>query len=139
MVCSSVIIINRGAIVAQGPIDTLVEQFFPTARVHVQLAGPLDAVRAALHKIPGVVAVHDVAATGDEAAAFVIESSRGRDVRAEVFLLAAEQRWPLLELRRVGMTLEEVFMRIVAGEETEASAARVGHERAADVDAEVTA
>ena len=33
MVCSGVIIINKGAIVAQGPIDTLVEQFFPTARV----------------------------------------------------------------------------------------------------------
>src|SRR5207237_1847235 len=33
MVCSSVVIINKGVIVAQGPIDTLVEQFFPTARV----------------------------------------------------------------------------------------------------------
>ena len=31
MVCSGVMIINKGAIVAQGPIDTLVEQFFPTA------------------------------------------------------------------------------------------------------------
>jgi len=34
MVCSGVIIINRGSIVAQGPIDRLVEDFFPTARVH---------------------------------------------------------------------------------------------------------
>ena len=29
MVCSGVVIINKGTIVAQGPIDTLVEQFFP--------------------------------------------------------------------------------------------------------------
>jgi len=50
---------------------------------------------------------------------FVVESARGRDVRAEIFQLAAQQRWRLLELRRMGMTLEEVFMRIVAGEETE--------------------
>jgi len=39
-------------------------------------------------------------------------------VRAEIFQLAAQQRWNLRELRRVGMTLEEVFMRVVAGEET---------------------
>ena len=39
-------------------------------------------------------------------------------MRAEIFQLAAQQRWSLRELRRVGMTLEEVFIRIVAGEES---------------------
>jgi gliding motility-associated transport system ATP-binding protein len=136
MVCGSVIIINKGAIVAQGPIDTLVEQFFPTSRVHVQLDGPLDAVRAALQKISGVVTVHEAPPTGDPAPGFVVESPRDRDVRAEVFRLAAEQRWPLLELRRVGMTLEEVFMRIVAGEETDGTGTT---EAAVPVGREVTA
>src|SRR6185369_2858473 len=37
MVCSSVVIINKGVIVAQGPIDMLVEQFFPSSRVEVEL------------------------------------------------------------------------------------------------------
>src|SRR5436190_12765605 len=59
MVCSDVIIINRGSIVAHGPIDRLVEDFFPTARVHVQLDGPPAAVREGLARIPGVVAVQD--------------------------------------------------------------------------------
>src|SRR5438477_47828 len=59
MVCSGVIIINKGAIVAQGPIDTLVEQFFPTARVHVQIAGPYAAVLEGLVRLPGVLAVHE--------------------------------------------------------------------------------
>jgi ABC-2 type transport system ATP-binding protein len=122
MVCSGVIIINKGSIVAQGPIDSLVEQFFPTARLHVQLAGPVTAMRDALRGIPGVVAVQDDPPAGDTAHAFVVESPRGRDVRAEVFQLAAQQKWDLLELRRVGMTLEEVFIRVVAGEETDGSA-----------------
>jgi ABC-2 type transport system ATP-binding protein len=122
MVCSGVIIINKGSIVAQGPIDSLVEQFFPTARLHVQLAGPVTAMREALRAIPGVVAVQDDPPAGDTAHAFVLESPRGRDVRAEVFQLAAQQKWDLLELRRVGMTLEEVFIRVVAGEETDGSA-----------------
>src|SRR5207247_8870153 len=59
MVCSGVMIINKGAIVAQGPIDTLVEQFFPTARVHVQIAGPYAAVLDGLRGMTGVLDVHD--------------------------------------------------------------------------------
>src|SRR6185436_11683479 len=38
MVCTGVVIINKGSIVAQGPIDSLVEQFFPHSRVQVELA-----------------------------------------------------------------------------------------------------
>ena len=121
MVCSGVIIIHKGAIVAQGPIDTLVEQFFPTARVEVQIVGPAAAVRDGMRRIPGVLAVQEGTAA-DGVGTWVVEAPRGRDVRAEIFQLAAQQKWELRELRRVGMTLEEVFIRVVAGEETSAEA-----------------
>jgi hypothetical protein len=64
--------------------------------------------------------VEERAAT-DGASRYVVESARGRDVRGEIFQLAAAQKWGLVELRQVGMTLEEVFMKIVAGEETDAA------------------
>ena len=116
MVCSGVIIINKGSVVAQGPIDSLVEQVFPTARVEVEIVGPPPAVRDRIRSIAGVLSVEDQM-VGNGAARYVVETARGRDVRAEIFKLAAQQHWDLLELRRVGMTLEEVFIRIVAGEE----------------------
>jgi ABC-2 type transport system ATP-binding protein len=122
MVCGGVVIINNGAIVAQGPIDTLVEQFFPTSRVEVEIVGPPAAVREGMGRIAGVVAVQELAATNG-AGRYLVESTRGRDVRGEIFQLAAQQRWSLLELRRVGTTLEEVFIRIVAGEQAEAEPA----------------
>jgi ABC-2 type transport system ATP-binding protein len=122
MVCGGVVIINRGSIVAQGSIDRLVEQFFPTARVEVEIAGPRAAVRDGLQAVPGVVRVEEAIAAGDGSGRFVVESARGRDVRAEIFQLAAQQKWSLLGLRQVGMTLEEVFIRVVAGEESEAAA-----------------
>jgi len=111
-----VVIINKGSIVAQGPIDTLVDQFFPTARVEVEIVGPPAAVHSAMRGIPGVVAVQGVTVT-DSAGRYVVEAARGRDVRAEIFALASQQRWSLLELKRVGTTLEEVFIRVVAGEQ----------------------
>jgi len=122
ILCDAVIIINKGAIVAQGPIEALVEQFFPTARVEVEIVGPPPAVRDRIRAIPGVLSVQDQAVTNGDGR-YVVEAARGRDVRAEIFRLAAQQRWDLLELKRVGMTLEEVFIRVVAGEEAAAGEA----------------
>jgi ABC-2 type transport system ATP-binding protein len=116
MVCGGVVIINRGSIVAQGPIDTLVEQFFPTSRVEVEIVGPAAAVQEGMRRIDGVVSVQELVMTNG-AGRYLVESGRGRDVRGEIFQLAAQQRWGLLELRRVGTTLEEVFIRVVAGEQ----------------------
>jgi ABC-2 type transport system ATP-binding protein len=116
MVCQGVIIINKGSIVAQGPIDRLVEQFFPTARVQLQVAAPARVVTPEISRITGV---HTVEAQGmvDGVATYIVEAARDRDVRGELFRLAADQKWDLRELRRIGMTLEEVFIRVVAGEE----------------------
>ena len=52
MVCSGVVIINKGMIVAQGPIDTLVEQFFPPHGCEVEIAGPPAAVRDGMRRDP---------------------------------------------------------------------------------------
>jgi gamma-glutamylcyclotransferase (GGCT)/AIG2-like uncharacterized protein YtfP len=65
------------------------------------------------------VSVQDLAVTNG-AGRYVVESPRERDVRGEIFQVAAQQQWKLLELRRVGTTLEEVFIRVVAGEQTAA-------------------
>ena len=119
MVCDGVIIINRGRIVAQGTQTELVEQVFPTARIEVEVGGPRDAVLAALRSVPGVLRVDDLG--GAEATArFLVESPRGRDVRGEVVQLVSARGWRLLELHQVGMSLEEVFIRVVAGEDAEA-------------------
>jgi ABC-2 type transport system ATP-binding protein len=117
MVCDAVIIINKGAIVAQGPIDTLVEQFFPTSRLEVEIVGPSPVVRERIRAIPGVLSVEDQP-PANGVGRYTVEAARDRDVRAEIFRLAAQQRWDLLELKRVGLTLEEVFIRVVAGEES---------------------
>src|SRR3989449_8444789 len=116
MLCQGVIIINKGSVVARGTIDRLVEQVFPRARVQLQVAAPPDAVPAEIRRIPGVLSV-ERQAMSDGVGTYVVEAPRDRDIRSELFQLAAGQKWRLLELRRIGMTLEEVFIRIVAGEE----------------------
>jgi len=121
MVCDSIIIINRGRVVAKGTQAELVEQIFPAARVEVEVAGPGEAIASSLKTLPGVSSVEaiGVEAIGarDGASRFVVESPRGRDVRGELVRLVAGRGWELLELHQVGLSLEEVFIRVVAGEE----------------------
>ncbi|MBI4587712.1 MAG: ATP-binding cassette domain-containing protein [Candidatus Rokubacteria bacterium] len=116
MVCQGVIIINRGRIVARGSLDRLAEEFFPTSRIQLQIAGPAEAVGPALRQIPGVLQIEQQAMING-VGTYLVESTRGRDVRAPIAQLVAERRWGLLELHQIGMNLEEVFLRVVAGEE----------------------
>jgi len=66
--------------------------------------------------VPGVVGVEPRPAR-DGVAALVIETTRESDVRAELVELVRQRGWRLLELHQVGLSLEEVFIRVVAGEE----------------------
>src|SRR5215831_853253 len=115
MVCDGVVIINRGRIVAQGTQSELVEQFFPAARIEVEIGGPSEAVAAALRAVPGVTGVEPM--PNRDGAAFLVESPRDQDVRSEVVQLVTARGWKLLELHQSGLSLEEVFIRVVAGEE----------------------
>jgi ABC-2 type transport system ATP-binding protein len=122
MVCDGVIIINRGRIVARGTESELVAQVFPTARIQLRVRGAQDDVADALRAVPGVLAVEPLQSR-DGSAAFVVESARGRDVSGELVKLVTGRGWELRELRQVGMSLEDVFLRVVAGEEAAEPAA----------------
>jgi hypothetical protein len=52
---------------------------------------------------------------------FVVEADRARDVRRDLSQLVAQQRWGLLELRALELSLEDMFIRILAGEMHEAA------------------
>jgi ABC-2 type transport system ATP-binding protein len=121
MVCEGVIIINRGRVVAKGSLDRLMQEMAPVARVQVQVEGPAELVNASLRALPGVTRVEPRGVT-DGVGTFVVEADRARDVRRELYQLVAAQRWGLLELRALGLSLEELFIRVVAGEEHEAEA-----------------
>ena len=118
MVCEGVIIINRGRIVASGPLDRLMQELSPTARLQTQVEGPAELVAQSLRALPGVQRV-EARGVVDGVSTFVLEAERARDIRREVAQLVAQQRWGLLELKALDLSLEDVFIRIVAGEEHE--------------------
>ncbi len=116
MVCDGVIIINNGRIVAHGTESELVQRAFPTARIELRITGATGDAAGPLRALPGVVGVSPLAAR-DGAVGFLVEAERDRDVRPDLVRLVTGRGWALQELHQVGMSLEEVFIRVVAGEQ----------------------
>jgi ABC-2 type transport system ATP-binding protein len=112
-VCNRTIIIAGGRIVASGSPAELRDRFAGDSRVVVELSGPDDAIRRELGAVAGITGVQPMgSANGWNRLA--LQAGAGRDVREDVFKLAAARGWSLREIRREGATLEDFFIRVTA-------------------------
>jgi len=106
--CTRVLIINEGEIVAEGTPERLMARLKGAERIFVQLAGAKD--DEALHlfrSLDGILAVDE---KGD--GAYEVECALGTDKRPEIAREIVSRGWSLLELRPVGMSLEEIFLKL---------------------------
>jgi len=116
MVCSRVIIINEGKVVAVDTPENLTRQLVQSARIQLQVEGPAEAVVQELERLPGVLAVERKAHVNG-VGTFVVELEPERDLRRELAQAVVGRHWGLLELRPVALTLEDIFIRLVTEEE----------------------
>ncbi|MBL7063057.1 MAG: ABC transporter ATP-binding protein [Anaerolineae bacterium] len=118
--CGRVLIINRGEIVAEGTPEELTAQLQGAERVLVRIAdaGPAEAVDV-LERVDGVISIESISeeARGEACGrAYQVSCTQGYDRRAEMARAVVEQGWGLLELRNVGMSLEDVFLELTTEE-----------------------
>jgi len=113
--CSRLLIINRGKIVADGPVDRLMQQAEGVVQIAVEASG--EDVAATLARLPGVRQVEPVRASASGRVAVRLTADRDADVRPGVFDLAKTHGWTLYELHQEAASLEEVFRQLTAGPE----------------------
>jgi ABC-2 type transport system ATP-binding protein len=114
--CDRVIIIHRGRILAVDTPFNLNRRLRQNAQVYLEVKGPAADVLPLLRSVPGVLAVQaDGGANG--ALALTLTTARDRDVREDLAAAVAGRGWGLLELRPVTLTLEEIFLTVVANDE----------------------
>jgi len=116
MTCNKVIIINQGRIVAQGTPEKLTSDLQREGLARVVVSGPIDDVRRKLDGVPGVMGVTVARKLQESLAEYEVRSRRGEDVRPRLANAVVEGGWQLLELRSEGMTLEEIFLKVIASE-----------------------
>jgi len=112
-VCSRLLIINRGRLVADGPVDQLVSRARGGAHLTVEAAGTGVAER--LRQLPGVRDLEARHASEGRIRATLTVAAEA-DLRPQIFELAKSQGWTLYELHQEAGSLEDLFHELTAGE-----------------------
>lgn len=114
LLCRRVLIIDRGRIVAEGTPEALRERWQGKVALNLELASAEPGAAEALATVPGV---EEVRADPAASARFRLECAKGSDPRADLFRLAVERRWVLVELAAERASLEDVFVRLTTRDE----------------------
>ncbi len=107
-ICDRVLIIDRGRILAEGKPSELRSRLQPGASLYVVVGrAPKGEAQKLLTGLPKVTSVE---AQGE---GFAVRLPAGGDSRAAISDAITKAGWAVLELRPVGMTLEDIFLDIV--------------------------
>lgn len=113
LVCSRVVIINKGRVVARDTAANLRHRLDSAEMVVAEIQGPMGEIREALSREPRISRVEAV--KGQTYHRFSIVGSGDDDLREVVFRLVRDGGWLLRELRQETTTLEDVFVEVVSG------------------------
>lgn len=109
--CDRVLIINKGKIVAEDTTENLQARLIGAERVIVRVRGEADELADAIKQVRGV---RGVETKSDGAVEF--EFASGKDLRPEVARQVIKSGYDLLELRPLGMSLEEIFLELTGSD-----------------------
>lgn len=115
-VCERVVIINKGKIVAIDTPDQLSKKLGDYTRFTMTIAGPEKKVSEMLKQIYGVKYMETQNKLKDDEYSYIIEADKDLDVRKPIFHRLAEAGYPILELKSLGMSLEDIFLQLTTEE-----------------------
>ncbi|MBE0672281.1 MAG: ATP-binding cassette domain-containing protein [Anaerolineales bacterium] len=110
-ICDRVLIINKGKIVAEDTTENLQARLIGAERVIVRVRGEADELADAIKSVKGVRGVET-----KEDGAVEFEFASGKDLRPEVAKQVIKSGYDLLELRPLGMSLEEIFLELTGSD-----------------------
>ena len=110
-ICDRVLIINKGKIVAEDTPENLQARLVGSERVIIRVRGDSDGLPKIIAKIKGVQGAEP---KPDGTVEF--EFAPGQDVRPEVAKAVIKEGFDLLEMRSVGMSLEEIFLELTSSD-----------------------
>ena len=134
-VCERVIIINKGRIAAVDTPENLSKGMGDASRLSLAVAGAPSAITSAVEEIYGVINIERGIERERGVFNYTIESDKEIDIRKPLFFALAKIGCPILEMRSMSFSLEEIFLELVASEHVQAEdAANVASANVASAD-----
>lgn len=106
-ICDRVLIINKGRIVTEDTPENLQSRLVGTQRVVLRVRGDSDGLSNRISRVKGVRAIES---KPDGSVEF--EFAAGEDARPQVAKAVVQAGYELLEMRPVGLSLEEIFLEL---------------------------
>lgn len=113
-VCQRVIIIKDGEMILDSPADGLSAVPGANSRYGVRLAAPEKEVIPVLSRLPGVARVEYVGSYETGTVDIIVEADKRVDIRKVLFEECARRSWYILMITPLGMSLEDVFLRLTS-------------------------
>jgi ABC-2 type transport system ATP-binding protein len=111
-ICDRVLIINKGSIVVEDTPENLQARLVGAERVILRVRGETDELAGKLNKIKGV---QNAKSNPDGTLEF--QFLPAQDIRPLVAKTIIESGYDLLEMRPVGLSLEEIFLELTKEEQ----------------------
>ncbi len=112
--CERVLVINRGRLIADSPVEDLLRRAQGLRRVYVEVEG--NEVETALSRLSTVESVERQEPV-EGRKRYLVSGASDEDMRPEIFRLAKKRDWVLWELHEERARLEDVFHSLTVGQE----------------------
>ncbi len=117
MICGRVLIIHHGRIVAEDTPENLAQRLQGVEQLQVEVGGARsEEVLPVLRRIRGVIEVSH--RRQQERDVYHVRAQQGQDLRDEISRIVVSNGWSLLSMQLMGMSLEEIFLRLTTEEES---------------------
>lgn len=114
-VCDRIVIINKGKIVANERTERISELAGGPGSLIAKICGPQNEVLRAIKALPGVSSAELMAQSEPDSISVAVTAEPNVDVRKPLFNLLARNSWPLIGLEAMGVSLEDIFIRLTSG------------------------
>ncbi len=115
-VCERVVIINNGKIAAVDTPEELAKNFGSASRLLVTVVGPKSSIADKMREIYGIKLVEPNMEKEKDVVSYIVESDTDIDVRKPLFFAMAKLGYPIIEMKSMDMTLEDIFLQLVTEE-----------------------
>lgn len=116
MICEKVIIIHEGQIVAIDRPENLAARLRGVERVELDVNGPSREVSQAIQDLDGVLDVTRRVSLGSGFSTYLVEADPDTKVTPKLAESIVGHGWGLMRLESIGMSLEEIFLRLTTTE-----------------------
>ncbi|MBB2181973.1 ATP-binding cassette domain-containing protein [Lachnospiraceae bacterium MD1] len=111
-VCDTIMIIDKGKLILQDKPENLSARMGATGGIRLSVKGDKETIRNTLGSIDRILSIEELPAVEEGVYEFSISCNENEDIREDVFYAMCKSNTPILEMKSIRMSLEDIFLKV---------------------------